>query len=260
VAQLACVGASFDVDDAQRHAGIDDAPWHTACSACGTTMQRILDLVAERRSAFAAHPFFHSFDHQAPYDEIRIVVPRLAFWVLTFHDLLEMCEPLMQDPELRRIVRHHRGEESGHDRWYLDDLARLGESVPDSVALFGEQHVATRRASYRLMAEAIRSENDWVRIAMVLVMEATGAVFFTRAAAYRRWPASGLQFFSGHHLEVEKGHELFEQRMTAFLAAKTLDDETYRAARDAVLRGFAAFDGMFDGVDEARVATLADPS
>ncbi len=223
-------------------------------------MQRILDLVHERRRAFAAHPFFTAFERQAPYEEIRVVVPRLAFWVLTFHDLLELCEPLMQDTELRRIVRHHRGEEAGHDRWYLDDLVRLGEPLPDAVALFGEGHVAARRASYRLMAEAIRSENDWVRIALVLMMEATGAVFFTHAAAYRHWPARGLQFFSGHHLEVEKGHELFERRMTAFLAAKTLEDDAHRVTEAAVLRGFAAFDAVFDGVEAARPHRVAsDP-
>jgi hypothetical protein len=49
--------------------------------------------------------------------------------------------------------------------------------------------------------------------------------FFRRlSAAYTRWPVSGLQFFSGQHLEVEQAHELFERRMRAFLESKTLSD------------------------------------
>jgi hypothetical protein len=215
-------------------------------------MNRILTLVDEQQRGFAAHPFFARMEQQHPYEDVQVVVPQLAFWVLTFHDLLELCEGAMLDPELRRIVRHHRGEESGHDAWYLRDLQRLGVPLPDPVALFGEAHQPVRRASYALMAEAIRSESDWVRIALVLMMEATGAVFFTRAAAYQRWPAGGLEFFSGHHLAVEQAHELFEQKMRRFLAAQTLTAAEHAVAEAAVRRGFAAFGSMFDGVaDEA---------
>lgn len=215
-------------------------------------MQRILTMVDDEQRRFAAHPFFARLAEQQPYVAVQGVVPRLAFWVLTFHDLLELCEDAMVDPELRAIVRHHRAEESGHDRWYLDDLRRLGVALPDPVSLFGRDHESVRRASYALMAEAIRSENDWVRIALVLMMEATGAVFFTRASAYAQWPASGLEFFSGQHLAVEQAHALFEQRMRRFLADQHLSLDEYDAAAAAVRRGFAAFLSMFDGVEAVR--------
>ena len=41
---------------------------------------------------------------------------------------LEVCT---RDREIRRIVRHHRAEDAGHDRWFLDDLASLKLSPPD---------------------------------------------------------------------------------------------------------------------------------
>jgi len=212
-------------------------------------MNRILDLVEQRQRMFADHPFFARMHRDAPYPSIAEVVPQLAFWILTFHDLLELAEDRMVDPALREIVRHHRAEESGHDVWYLEDLNRLGVQVPSAVELFGPVHERTRRGSYALMAEAIRSESDWVRIALVLTMEATGAVFFTHASAYTNWPASGLMFFSDHHLQVEKAHELFERRMHAFLRAQELTDAEYETTAAAVVRGFAAFDHMFDGME-----------
>jgi hypothetical protein len=207
-------------------------------------MERILDLLDTRQRAFAAHPFLRRMERT-----VSVVVPGLAFWVLTFHDLLESCEPRMVDPELRRILRHHLAEESGHDVWYLEDLQRLGVPLPDPTQLFGPTHQGVRRASYALMAEAIRSQSDWVRIALVLMMEATGAVFFTRASQYRHWPAEGLAFFSGRHLEVEKAHELFERRMRDWLRGQRLSDADFAESRAAVDRGFAAFGEMFDGIE-----------
>ncbi len=210
-------------------------------------MKRILDLVDERQRIFAELPFFVQMRNQAPYASISGVVPQLAFWILTFHDLLELAEARMVDPHLRQIVRHHRSEESGHDVWYLDDLASLGVPLPGIVELFGPVHQRVRRGSYRLMAEAIRSESDWVRIALVLTMEATGAVFFAHASRYAHWPVERLLFFSNHHLQVEQAHELFEQRMHDFLRAQELNEVEYVAAQAAVLRSFEAFHHMFEG-------------
>ena len=219
-------------------------------------MKRILEHIAEREADFARHPFFARLERDQPFQELAPLATGLAFWVLTFHDLLHLLEAHASQDELGRIIRHHVHEEAGHDRWYLDDLETLGLAVPASLDLFGATHAPCRLAAYALMAEAFRAEHDLERIALVLALESTGHVFFQRSAAYRGFPSlpRPLRFFSGYHLEVEEGHELLEARMRRFLATQTLEDLAAARIRAACDRCYAAFDQMFDGLEAAVAA------
>lgn len=222
-------------------------------------MHRVEALLEKHQLVFAAHPFFARLRPGRPWRSVAPMVERLSFWVLSFHDILEQVEEAMVDPVFRRMAHHHHLEEGGHDRWFLADLRRLGMPLPDARELFGARHAATRRAAIRLLGEVHRCETDTERLALLLALEATGAVFFAAAAAYDGWPTAGLQFFSGHHLEVETAHQLFEERMRAWVRSLILDADGFARVDGAVARVFAAFGDMFDGFETSARASSCFP-
>lgn len=217
-------------------------------------MKRVQEHVSGRKAEFAAHPIFRRMASGEPLDGAH-VEEGLTFFVMTFHDLLDLLEARMIDPELRRIVAHHVGEERGHDRWFLEDMGTFGIRLPTVPELFGDEHGVTREASYALIAEAYRAQDDFTRVGLVLALEATGHVFFDRASEYGPWQRMPrkLKFFSRHHLDVEEAHRLFEQKMVDYLAAIPLDDTVRTRTLACVDRAFDAFHRMFDGMENRRL-------
>src|SRR6185312_10890845 len=108
--------------------------------------------------------------------------PRLAFWVMSFQDILRLNEQMVNDPVLKRIARHHRDEDLGHERWFLEDIAKLTGGPLTISALYGRASASTRDAAYQLITEVYRATDDRLRIVLVLVLESTGHVFFGRTA------------------------------------------------------------------------------
>ncbi|HUJ58821.1 MAG TPA: hypothetical protein VLX92_10020 [Kofleriaceae bacterium] len=213
-------------------------------------MRTVRAYIAGCQKGFALHPLFELL-HAAPTLELASrVAPRLAFWVMAFQDLLRLNEQLVTDPELRRIARHHKAEDAGHDRWFVADLERLSAGGLGIAQLFGPDHRATRDAAYALVSEVFRAASDLERIVLLLAVESTGHVFFERMATFASSHAGGeqLRYFSGHHLKVEQAHAVFEQRALATLDAYTLGPVEAARARALVARVYAAFGAMFDGL------------
>lgn len=215
--------------------------------------------IARLQEQFAQHPVFDRLRAAPPWEALTPLVEGLTFWILSFHDILEVVEAAMEAPVFQEIARHHHQEEGGHDRWFLSDLRRLGIPLPDAPTLFGRRHAATRRAAVLLIAEAYRAQTDEERLSLILGLEATGAVFFSAAAAYPGWPTPHLRFFSDHHLQVEKGHQLFEEKMKAWVQGIALDPQARTQVLASVHRVFAAFHLMFDGFEAALSAATTPP-
>jgi hypothetical protein len=171
---------------------------------------------------------------------------------MTFQDILRLNEDLVTDPTLREIARHHRVEDGGHDRWFLSDLAMLGIPQPNASALFGREHEATRLASFALLSEVYRASSDQLRLIFLLTLESSGHIFFEEFASYleRMENAPPLQYFSRHHLNVEKSHALFGEENDAYLSHVTLSAETYEEARALIDRCYAAFMTILDGAEQ----------
>jgi hypothetical protein len=169
--------------------------------------------------------------------------------VLAFQDVIRLNEPRVEHAFLRRIARHHRREDTGHDRWFLRDLERLGIGPVTTEWMFGSAHQETRDASYALVAEVFRAEHDSARITLILALEAAGHMFFERIAPYTA--ARGLhdlEYFAGRHLAVEKDHQHMEDRMRAELERMELGQAERRECVGVVNRVFQAFDAMFDAI------------
>ena len=218
--------------------------------------------IARRQAEFAEHQFFAE---NRAFDDVQNVLafaPDLTFWVMAFQDILRLNTSLTRDPEIRKIVRHHRAEDAGHERWFLEDLETIKLSVPGVRDLFGSKHSPTRDAAYALVAEVFRVTDDRLRLVLVKTLESAGHVFFGRVAAIveRAGWTSALKYFSFSHLEVEKNHEVFEREISQIVSSIRLPRAARAEAKQLVDRCYAAFNAMFEAlctVDAQRIAATA---
>jgi hypothetical protein len=215
--------------------------------------------IARKQAEFAGHPFFSQLETSLAFPEALSFAPGLTFWVMAFQDVLRLNERFTRDPELRKIARHHRAEDSGHHHWFLDDLENIGANDNDIRWLFGKQHAETRDAAYALMAEVYRASDDRLRLVLLMTLESAGHIFFERSAKVveRVGKSDALKYFSFSHLEVEKNHEVFEKEMARKIDAIYLAPELREQAEAMVDRCYAAFDSMFEALSEPQYVAPA---
>ena len=203
--------------------------------------------VAKRQAEFSKHAFFADDRMGSGLWGVLSFAPDLTFWVMAFQDVLRLNASLTRDPQMRKIVRHHRAEDAGHDRWFLDDLAAMQIPAPDLRWLFGERHTPTRDAAYALVSEVYRTNDDRLRLVLVKTLESAGHVFFGRVAAIveRVGLTKMLKYFSFSHLEVEKNHQVFEDEIARIVSGIRLPPKVRTEAKQLVDRCYAAFTDMF---------------
>jgi len=211
--------------------------------------------IAKKQAEFSKHAFFAEKRAGKGLWGLLSFAPDLTFWVMAFQDILRLNAILTGDPQLRKIVRHHRAEDAGHDRWFLDDLATMQIPAPDVRWLFGERHSPTRDAAYALVSEVYRITDDRLRLVLVQTLESAGHVFFGRVAAIveRVGLSRMLKYFSFSHLEVEKNHQVFEEEITRIVSSIRLPPKVRTEAKALVDRCYVAFGTMFDAICEADV-------
>lgn len=220
-------------------------------------MKEVKRHIAERQQEFVSHPFFGRLERNDGFESEMGFAPGLTFWVFAFQDILRLNETRVTDPVMRKIARHHRAEDRGHEAWFLDDLAELDPAPRDIRWLFGRHHAQTRDAAYALVSEVFRASDDRVRIALVLTLESAGHVFFERIAEYvhQHGATDRLRYFSRSHLEVEKDHALFEAELMKALEVDL--PEAVRLESIAMVdRCYQAFHELFTGL-EARLVRRA---
>lgn len=222
-------------------------------------MRKVLDYIDERQRHLHDHPFFGLIASAQPIENVLPIVPALAFWVMSFQDALRINVHRIHDPKLKTVARHHLREDAGHDMWYLNDLRKVTNAVPDAKELFGEAHRACREISYGLLAETFRSVDDAERIALLLILESTGQVFFPHVVACFRQAGiePTLQYFAQTHLDVEKNHEIVEQKMHDMLGTLDLSEITIYRCIEATDRCYALFGALFDAL--AHSIQFVDP-
>lgn len=204
---------------------------------------------------FARHPLFPRLELMRSIEDVRVLATALSFWVMNYQDLLRLNEDRMEDPSTRKLARLHRAEEAGHERWFLEDLQALEAGQPDLPWIFGAHHTPVRDATHALLAEVYRARTDADRLALLLVCEATGKIFFDRVdARIRRLGLEyGLQFFSGSHPEAERMRSIFEEKLEETVSTFILSGANRDSAFAMVDRAFGAFSQLLDGVDVALV-------
>lgn len=224
-------------------------------------MKIVQNYIADQQMKFTLHPFFQRLDRNEPLRHVLPFASGLTFWVMVFQDVLRLNEAQVTDPELKKLARHHRGEDSGHDKWFLNDLIKIEGTNPDVRSLFGKQHRVTRDVSYALMSEVYRAQSDYERIVLLLTLESTGHIFFEKIASYfeRFGVVQSLQYFSRTHIDVEKAHEMFEKQMEEMLSHIALPEEARQRCIQLVDRAYKAFGELFDSMEELVLAEMERP-
>jgi hypothetical protein len=214
------------------------------------TVQAHIDF---KQKEFAKHRFFDVLKQLNSPKELGYFVPELTFWVMTFQDILRLNEDRVTDPYLKKIAHHHKLEDAGHEQWFLHDRNYIsGKTSNDEniLWLFGKETRSMRDPAYAILAEVYRSNNEWLNIALLFVVESSGHVFFERVAEQVEKAGADpkLKYFSRSHLNVELAHAMFDEEMERGLYATPLPEDVRRDAIQLVDRCYGAFERMFDGL------------
>jgi len=220
-------------------------------------MKTIQTYIDAKQQEFTNHPFFAVLDELDTLEEICTFVPELTFWAMTFQDILRINEEKVTEPYLKKIARHHRLEDAGHEKWFLHDKKYMNKASidnscdQDNIAwLYSKDSQIIRDAAYAIISEVYKSEDERVNIAMLLTLESSGHVFFEKIVKQikKTGEDKNLQYFSSSHLEVELAHALFEEEMEKKLFAIALPVNVRRASLKMIDRCYEAFNTMFDGL------------
>jgi cytokinin dehydrogenase len=208
--------------------------------------------IKEHQLRLSQIPFLRRLETgEASIEHGRVFAADLTFWVMTFQDILRLNRSRVQQSTLREVAEQHLHEDSGHEKWFWQDVRAL--SVLHSAEwYFGEECARVRELSFELASEVFRAEHDEVRIALILTLEATGEEFFPRVVSYFERCASGheLKYFAQTHREVERDHEVFETNTHESLAKIELDAKRRAEALGLVTRVFGAFEDLGDFLEQ----------
>lgn len=214
-------------------------------------MYVVKEYIAQQKQRLSEHKFFSQLQPDPVLDRAMAFAPALTFWIMTFQDVLRLNAKFTRDPNLRNILQQHLIEDSGHDRWFLEDLNVIfGDDQRDIIWLFGQENTTTREAAFAIASEVFRARHDSLRLVLIEAMEAAFQVFFPRVA--RCLKESGydgrLNYFAGLHLAAEANHEMFEAVVKRQILAINLSEEDRHEAFSLVDRVFDAFIQMWDGL------------
>ncbi|KTD62817.1 hypothetical protein [Legionella shakespearei] len=218
------------------------------------TVQLYID---SKQNEFMNHPFFNLLEGLNTLEEISYFVPELTFWAMTFQDILRINEERVTDPYLKKVARHHRMEDAGHEKWFLSDKKYMSEisgdesCARDDVAwLYSKDSQLVRDAAYAIMSEIYKLDEEILNVALLLTLESSGHVFFEKVVQQvkKTGQDKNLKYFSSSHLEVEMAHALFEEEMERKIFERKLSISSRRKALQMIDRCYDAFNKMFDGL------------
>lgn len=213
-------------------------------------MQPVQQYVEEKQRALSKHQFLSLLEPHPDMQRALWFAPYVAFWVMSFQDVIRLNAARVEDANLASIVDAHRKDDSGHDAWYLADLQALGCRNIDLAWLYDEPCRPIREASFAITAEVFRASDDYVRLALLLALEGAAHTLFGGVNAILRQAghAKSLQYFGDGHLQIETGHELFADEVQQQMRGFDLSDAVLSECKALVDRVFAAFAQVADGL------------
>ncbi|ACK67933.1 conserved hypothetical protein [Rippkaea orientalis PCC 8801] len=178
-------------------------------------------------------------------EKVNVFAPGVAFFVLTFQDILRITESKITHPELLMIAQYNRQEDLGHEQWFLQDLHQLGINC-DAFLLFGQEYFQTRDTSFEIISEIYQASDDRIRLVIPLALEAAGHVFFSRVHQlfYGTKYHTKLKYFSQEHFQIELNHTFRQEDINNMILSIELTDELYQEAMQVVDRVFTALSNM----------------
>ena len=219
------------------------------------TMGDVEATIADKSKAIARHDFLARLATGASSVELLGILPRFSFFVFGFQDVLRIAHARATHPELKDILRSMVEGDSGHDRWYLEDLRALGIELPLEL-VFSRELAVGRDVAYTLIASILEAKEDYSRLSLILCLEAVAREFFLRVPAFakRAGISQGLRYFGGEHLLAEKAHEVFEDTAQQALARMVIPDHARLPVEHVIEKTFASMTLFADDLFEAMLA------
>lgn len=177
-------------------------------------MKTIQEYIKVKQVEFARCPFFNHIRKRLPLQQTMGFAPFGAFWVMAFQDMLRLNEMLTKDPKLKEFAHHHMDEDSGHEKWFLEDLRVIFDTEELTIDwLFGPSNAWIRDCTYKLMAELVKAESDQLRTVVLLALESTSQTFSSEITSYiyDMGYADKLKYFSKTHNDAENSHAMYEE-------------------------------------------------
>lgn len=214
-------------------------------------MRNIKEYIEQKQNVFASHPFFEAVRKSKSVEKTMGFAPDITLWVMVFQDILQLNEAKIKDPFLKKIAHHHKMEDSGHEKWFLEDISFLGKEKEVGIAqVFGRSRIEIRDAVYSLIHEVYSIQDELLRIVFLLGLESTGHVFFEHISTFieENKMTSKLKYFSKFHLDVEKNHNLFDEDLEREIDNIVLNLEQRLAAINLIDKIYEHFSKIFDSI------------
>jgi hypothetical protein len=207
--------------------------------------------IARRVARFAEHPFFTQMKPSADLKEMMAFAPAATFWVMSFQDILRFNHERTTDPALKRAIATHLAEDSGHEDWFLSDLADVFGPVSLSAkGTFSPEHREVRQVAFALASELYFVSDDRLRLVYLEVLEAAAGLTFNRisAALVAGGHKGKLRYFGGEHLNAEASHEMHDEAHGHAFDDMVLPDGLREEAGRMIDRMFDQFDRLNDAL------------
>lgn len=220
-------------------------------------MDTVLRHVERRRELLGRHPFFDWVaSEETPLEDRLTFLPMLSNFSMGFRDVNKWVLRYPQAGDvLEEGINLHSFEDETHSRLFLEDWRRLGLDerlgwrASDTLwwLFLADANEVARAHGVRFLSLAAADEGDpLLRFAQSEVIEACGAVFFSRVApiASQLTGSTGIdyRYLGPYHLARETGHmdceEVFE--------SVVLDDRQRDRALELADAMFDVFSEMFD--------------
>ena len=137
---------------------------------------------------------------------------------------------------------HIRTGDTGHNNWFCRDMKVLGLDVPTLPDLYKVDHERARMASYSIVSEIFRANDDRLLVVLLLAMEAASYVFFEGMTVYleeNEFPVE-LHYFGRTHLDAELHHGIVEAEMDMRV------ESAIEASREIQTEALAVIDRVFE--------------
>lgn len=219
-------------------------------------MKTLVMYIEAKQKELMDNPFFHELKKTNDLKKLNQYIQKITFWIMTFQDILRLNESRVQDPFWQKILHKHRMENSGYQQWFLHDKKCIekmcGQDLQmDELSLLyhlDSQHI--RDASYAIMAEVYKMEDDDMRVVYLWIIEAAVYVFFEKFAKQvnKIDVTNRLKYFSSSYFDFEVSYEFFEEETKKLLSSKLLSINKRRDGLRLIDRCFKLFNQMFLGL------------
>jgi hypothetical protein len=205
------------------------------------SMADVRAVVDEHVRAFSKAPLFLALNQSSDIEDLRAIAPHGYFFVFGFQDALRITHDRITDPTIREIARSLKGDDAGHDDWFLSDMAQFG-TTRDVRWIFGEEHHLVRDVVYGLISQVLNATTDVNRLVVPLVFEAAAAVVFdSMIGVTRRSKFEHLKYFAPMHEDAEKSHDAFKESSQQKLDEIVFSQADYDEVTRIVARCFECF-------------------